>query len=209
MPPRTALLVLAIAAAHPACAHHPAAAPAGLALTAAPAAPLATLVWVGRGEAERLDAGQWRRVPAFDYAFSVEQRRYADHWESIKTLRRTDPAYDGSAGPRVQTYVFHLAVAPSATGAAYRIHSTLGDGVGQGDRAFRDAVLDLAADVSRFAPFDRYRITQHYDYEAGALRELVELNDGDRPWIRNHEAATLFAPHRFDGPPTTLAAGRR
>jgi len=52
------------------------------------------------------------------------------------------------------------------------------------------------------APFDRYRIRQRYDYEAGQLTETVELNKGEAPWVRNREVATLFAARRFDGAPT-------
>lgn len=180
--------------------------PVGMTLAAAPPpAPLATLVWVGRGVAERHVAGGWQPAPAFDYEFTVEQRRYADHWDSVKTLRRYHPDYDGSAGPRVQVYLFRIDLAPGPTGVAYRVTSTLGAGRGTSDPEFRDAAMELAADVSMFAPFDRYRITQHYQYEAGRLSELVELNDGAAPWVRNHEEALLFAAQRFAGPPTSVA----
>ncbi len=180
--------------------------PVGMTLAAtAPAAPLATLVWVGRGVAERRVAGAWQPAPAFDYEFTVEQRRYADHWDSVKTLRRYHPAYDGSAGPRVQVYLFRIDLAPGPTGVAYRVTSTLGAGRGASDPEFREASMELTADVSMFAPFDRYRITQHYQYEDGRLTELVELNDGATPWVRNHEEARLFGAQRFAEPPTTLA----
>jgi hypothetical protein len=171
---------------------------------APPAPPLATLVWVGRGTAERLEHGAWRRDPSFDYEFSVEQRRYADHWDSVKTMRRRHPAYDGSAGPRAQVYFFRLAVAPAGAGVTYGVTSTLGAGTGHGDGEFREAVLDIRADVSRWAPFDRYRITQHYQYEAGHLTEDVELDDGATPWVRNHEEAALFGATAFAAPPTTI-----
>jgi hypothetical protein len=61
----------------------------------------------------------------------------------------------------------------------------------------------MAAGVSGFAPFDRYVITQNYDYEAGRLTELVELNKGSTPWVRNKEQATLFAAHQFPFAPTS------
>lgn len=185
----------------------PTALPVGLSpATAARAGEQATLVWVGRGQAERFENGAWRRAPAFDYEFSVEQHRYADHWESVKTMRRAHPEYDGSAGPRVQTYLFRLDLeAPSPGGeVTYRIASSLGKGAGHGDREFRRAVLELEAEVSVFAPFDRYRISQHYRYEDGKLDELVELLDGSSPWVRNREEATLFSAATFAAPPTTL-----
>jgi hypothetical protein len=167
-----------------------------------------TLVWVGRGECERLEDGKWVRRPQFDYEFSVEQRRSGNRWESIKSLRRLHPDYDGSAGER--TGVFHFAVdyaAPTPQGAVNgSVKSTLGGGTVSTDREFRKAVIDLRAELSPFAPFDRYLITQSYLYESGQLVELVELNKGETPWVRNHERATLFAQARFAAPPTVLGA---
>ncbi len=169
--------------------------------------PVLTLVWVGRGEAERLEGGTWKRIPEFDYDFTVEQRRHAGHWESVKSLRRRHPGYDGSAGAREQTMFFRL----DYTGAdaqgrvSSTIRSSLGDGTGHTDPEFREAVLEMRADVSRFAPFNRYRISQVYAYERGALEETVELLDGETPWVRNTEKATLFAPHQFTGAPTSAA----
>lgn len=166
-----------------------------------------TLVWVGRGECERWEDGAWVRRPEFDYDFSVEQRRSGDHWSSVKSLRRRHPGYDGSAGERLQTYFFELTLGSVGEGGraddvALSMASSLGLGSGTSDRSFRRAALEIVADVSSMAPFDRYRITQEYDYEAGQLRELVELNDGETPWVRNREVAMLFAPRTFDAPPT-------
>jgi hypothetical protein len=165
----------------------------------------ATLVWVGRGECERLENGAWVHRPEFDYEFSVEQHRLGDHWESVKSMRRRHPGYDGSAGPRTQTYFFLLQYAAPANGKVdATLTATIGNGTGTTDPEFRKAQLDfLASGVSSMAPFDRYRITQQYDYEAGQLTELVELNKGDQPWVRNREVATLFAAQKFAGPPTT------
>lgn len=200
-------LCLLVATSATGCAHRrPLPGPHAMSLTAETATPLVTLVWVGRGATERFEDGVWRRRPEFDYEFSVEQRRFSDHWDSVKTMRRRHPAYNGSAGPRIQTYLFRLDLAATADGAAYQVTSTIGDGAGRGDREFREAVLDLRADVSWFAPFDRYRITQHYQYEQGRLTELVELNDGASPWVRNHEEATLFSASMFPAPPTALTA---
>jgi hypothetical protein len=188
-----------------ACAH----APTGSIPPRSDEAPLAVLVWVGHGEAERLEDGVWKRVPDFDYDFSVEQRRYADRWSSVKSMRRRSPSYDESAGPRVQTYFFELGFTRDGDAVRATIDSTLGPGRGTTDPAFRAAVLELTADVSSLAPFDTYRITQQYGYEAGTLTEVVELfdHDGGRevPWVRNRETATLFAERRFDAPPTSLA----
>jgi hypothetical protein len=166
--------------------------------------PELTLVWVGRGEAERLDGGRWTRIPTFDYEFSVEQRRFRDEWISVKHLRREHPQYDGSAGPREQTMYFRLAFAP--TDGEGRVEGQVSSSLGEGrlvtDAEFRQAAIELGAKVSAFAPFDRFHISQRYLYEEGRLEELVELNDGPRPWVRNREAARLFASQRFAGAPT-------
>lgn len=171
-----------------------------------------TLVWVGRGECEIFENGRWVRREELDYDFSVEQRRMGTHWESVKSLRRLHPAYDGSAGARTQTMFFRLDFAP--VGPAQRVEATLtsslGEGTGVTDRAFRKAELQFtAAGVSPMAPFDRYRITQAYDYEEGRLTEMVELNKGEKAWVRNREVATLFAAHRFETAPTTAREARR
>lgn len=182
-----------------------AAARTDLALLQAPAGtPELTLVWVGRGECERFEGGAWVRRPEFDYDFSVEQRRDGAQWNSVKSMRRRHPDYDGSAGERSQTYFFKLDFAPpdAAAKVAATVATSLGDGTGVTDREFRAAVLDFKANVSGFAPFDRYRITQRYDYEGGQLTELVELNKGEQPWVRNREVAQLFAQRSFPAAPT-------
>jgi hypothetical protein len=167
-----------------------------------------TLLWVGRGECESLQDGKWVRRPSFDSEFSVEQRRSGARWESVKSLRRLHPEYDGSAGERAQTYFFTVDYRPPTRDGGVRgqVQSSLGRDVVETDRDFREATIELDAAVSSFAPFDRYRITQHYRYEAGALEELVELNDGRVPWVRNHERATLYKAGRFDTPPTRYEA---
>lgn len=174
-----------------------------------PASPVLTLVWVGRGEAERLEGGKWRRVPEFDYDFSVEQRRFATHWESVKSMRRRHPAYDGSAGPRAQTMFFNIGFAEGeGSNVKVSIASSIGEGRGTTDREFREAVLEMTPDVSSFAPFDTYRITQHYGYEAGTLGETVELfkkaalGSPEKPWVRNREVASLFSTQKFEHAPT-------
>lgn len=162
------------------------------------------LVWVGYGEAERLEQGAWRRIPAFDYELTVEQHRYADHWESVKSMRRRHPLYDGSAGPRDQTMFFRVdlgAVAADGT-VPLAIVSSLGRGEGAADRRFSASSLVFHPDTGSFAPFDTYRIDQRYRYDGGTLEETVSLDKGSVHWVRNHERATLFAERTFSAPPT-------
>jgi hypothetical protein len=172
--------------------------------------PLVTLVWVGRGECERFENGAFVRHPELDYELTVLQRRYADRWESVKTMRRLHPDYDGVAGPREQLMTFRLEVAPTEPGrAGGSVRSTLGEGSWESDAEIRESTLTLRADLSAMAPFDTYRIVQHYRYEDGALDETVELREGGAEgavWVRNQEHARLFAVSRFDVPPTIVAA---
>jgi hypothetical protein len=171
--------------------------------------PEVMLVWVGHSTAQRLEGGSWKRVPEFDYEFTVVQRRYHDHWESTKDMHRRHPGYDLSAGPRDQTYSFSINYAPAAPDGKVSgsIWSTLGDGQITTDHEFRKGQIEIAADVSSFAPFNTYRITQDYRYETGELREVVELlkkkPEGEQQWVRNDEEAKLFAVRKFDAPPTS------
>ncbi|MFE8596292.1 hypothetical protein [Archangium violaceum] len=86
------------------------------------------------------------------------------------------------------------------------IQSSLGKGQGESDREFREARLEMHPEISSMAPFNLYRITQHYAYESATLEETVELikqtGSTETPWVRNHETATLFATHRFEAAPT-------
>lgn len=165
-------------------------------------APQRVLVWVGQGEAERQEDGVWVRDPRFDYAFSVEQRRYHGRWRSYKTMRRTHPDYDGSAGPREQVLWFDIVwSAPDTAGAlAGAVTSSLGPGDVTSDAGFSRSTLALRPDISSHAPFDTYRIDQRYLYDEGRLEEsvsLVKTTDGaERVWVRNTERATLFVPAR-------------
>ncbi len=171
--------------------------------TRAAEAPDTTLVWVGTGECERFVDGRWVRAPEFDYDFSVEQRRFGTRWQSVKSLRRRHPGYDGSAGPRTNTWFFDLELSSASSDrVALSIDSSLGRGSGHTDREFREATLELDANVSSMAPFDRYRIEQHYRYETGQLEETVSLDKGDKPWVRNLEKASLFAARTFAEAPT-------
>lgn len=125
----------------------------------------------------------------------------------MKQVHRYDPAYDGSAGPRDPLWHFGITYADrGGDGLDVSLETSLGDGTGSTDRSFREAVLEIVANVPAPAPFDRYRITQHYDYEAGRLREevlLVDTSDeGERPFVRVDEEAVLLAPSRFAQPPS-------
>jgi len=115
-----------------------------------------TLVWVGTGECERVVDGRWVRAPQFDYDFSVDQRRSKDRWDSVKSLRRRHPDYDGSAGERTVTWFFQAELKP-AEGARVPLEfaTSLGAGAGATDPQFRRATLELEANVSSMAPFDR------------------------------------------------------
>lgn len=193
--------VIAIANAAPSASVIPA--------SAAPFPPAQNLlVWIGTGSASVFVDGAWRRAPNQDYEFSVTQRRYGERWESIKVQHRRHPDYDGSAGARDQLHYFRIDM--PASGAAsevkFSLRSSFGDGNGQIDPEFRAGTMEFAArDVSMFAPFNRYRITQQYRYEQGELLEVVELfktkGTVETPFMRFEERAGLFAPRRFDTAP--------
>lgn len=173
-----------------------------------------TLVWVGRGEANLFQGGAYQRSPKHDYDFMVVQRRYRDRWESVKEMHRRHPDYDGSAGPRDQSYYFRIGFAARADEpegkVGVTVASTWGPGVGTTDPEFRNAAFSTRPEVSSFAPFDTLRLQQHYRYEEGSLEETVELLDHsggkEVPYVRNDERATLYATRRFDAPPTRFAA---
>lgn len=117
-------------------------------------------------------------------------------------MRRPNPEYDGSAGPREQTMYFLIDYSPEGEALRSVIHATIGEGTGTSDSEFRVAQMRFHADVSRMAPFDTYQIDQQYGYEQGVLREEVTLLKGTTAWVRNHEVATLFAPKQFESAPT-------
>lgn len=160
------------------------------------------LVWVGTGTSYRFSDVGWTRTPEQDYEFLVSQRRFAGHWESLKVQSRTHPEYDGAAGPADQTHFFRIEMGASdgADRAPVTLHSTYGDGTGCGTTDLAAFTLEFdAAGVSRFAPYNRFRITQRYLYMEGLLLETVELfkaeSDGsETPFVRIEERATLFDP---------------
>lgn len=62
--------------------------------------------------------------------------------------------------------------------------------------------------VSTFMPYNKFRITQYYDYEKGVLTETVELfkeKDGkETPLMKNEETALIFVKSKLDKAPTTF-----
>jgi hypothetical protein len=146
--------------------------------------------------------GAWARTPEQDYQFMVRQNRYAGRWESLKVQNRTHPEYDGIAGPADQQHFFSIRYGdPDESGRLpTELVSTYGNGAGWTDGEYRRAVLEFeAAGVSRFAPYNRFRITQEYRYEEGMLLETVELyhvdkNGDETPFARIEEQARLFHP---------------
>jgi hypothetical protein len=168
----------------------------------------ATLVWVGTGEAYRFEAGQPVRVPTLDYSFDVVQHRNGRTWNSIKNLRFDAAGYDGAAGAAEQVLHFDLAYdAPSDHGTvSATVASNLGTGNVDADTEFRNASITIALAMPT-ALYDTFRITQHYDYEAGRLTETVDLMkrqpDGTLVAVfQNREVANVFGPTTFNHPPT-------
>ncbi len=142
----------------------------------------------------------------------MTQRRYADRWESVKVQHRRHPDYDGSAGARDQVNFFKTELPVSLslpTGAAqlkFKLLTSFGDGPGRINKQFSAATMEFEArDISSFAPFNRFRITQQYCYEQGELMEVVELfkkkGDAESKFMRFEERADLFAPRRFEAAP--------
>lgn len=166
-----------------------------------------TILWVGKGEAYAYEDGVYKRSSSNDYAFEVVQRRYGNSWKSIKNMHRIHPDYDGKAGPREQTMFFAIDFQLNAGQIKSVIHSSLGNGQGQSDKEFREQQMQFAAkDLSPFAPYNTYRISQHYRYEKGELLETVELfkfKDGQElPFAKIEERAVIFRPKKLESTPT-------
>ena len=136
-----------------------------------------TIIWNGTSQAYRFKSGDWIREEGYDYEFTVVQKRYQKHWESIKSLQRSHPNYDGKAGDRQQTMNFQLLYDGIQDGkVSSAIASTLGAGKGSSDTEFRKAQLVIyVKNPGRFLPYNKYRISQNYDYSAGVLKETIEL----------------------------------
>jgi hypothetical protein len=169
-----------------------------------------TIIWNGISQAYRYVDGKWIRDAHYDYQFDVIQKRYDNHWKSIKSLHRLHPDYDGKAGDRDQTMYFEVmykALKDSVVQST--ITSSLGTGIGTSDREFRNSQLTIYVEnASSFMPYNKFRITQRYNYEEGLLTETVELikeKDGKEiPFMKNEETAYFFMKGKLDKAPTTF-----
>lgn len=169
-----------------------------------------TIIWNGISKAYRYENGQWLRAESYDYQFDVVQKRYDNHWRSVKSLHRIHPAYDGKAGDRDQTMYFQVTYKNLIDEKVQAtINSSLGNGTGTTDTEFRKSVLTMyVPNASRFMPYNKFRITQYYNYEEGMLTETVELikeEDGrETPFMKNEETALIFIKSKLDKAPTTF-----
>ena len=166
-----------------------------------------TIIWVGQGKSFLYQDGQYVRSESNDYTFEVVQRRYNNSWKSIKNMHRIHPEYDGRAGEREQTMFFKIDFSKNGNALLSEVHSSLGNGTGKSDLEFREQQLQFAAEgTSSMAPYNTYRITQHYDYEAGELLETVELikvkGEEEVPFAKIEEKASIFRPATLDSAPT-------
>lgn len=160
-------------------------------------APARARVFAGTGEAFRSEDGQWVRMPSYDYEFIVLHRRYADGWESIKEVHRRHPEYDGRGGERDQTLYFRVRhPAPDSDGVPLSVESTLGSGQGSADRQFGEMTIEFKPDISRFAPFNTYRITQHIgEHRVSEVIELLKVKDGGEiPFMKMVEEGIIYEP---------------
>nr|MCU0451871.1 hypothetical protein [Bernardetiaceae bacterium] len=169
-----------------------------------------TIIWNGISKAYRYENGQWLRAESYDYQFDVVQKRYDNRWKSVKSLHRIHPDYDGRAGARDQTMYFEVAYQNLVDGKVQAaIQASLGNGTGTTDPEFRQSTLTMyVPNASRFMPYNKFRITQNYDYEKGVLTETVELideKDGkETPFMKNEETALIFVKSQLDKAPTTF-----
>lgn len=168
-----------------------------------------TIIWNGISKAYRYQNGQWVRAENYDYQFDVIQKRYENNWKSIKSLHRIHPNYDGKAGERDQTMYFELTYQLVDGKVQSMVRSSIGDGTGKTDTEFREAELTMyVPKPSRFMPYNKFRITQYYNYEAGTLTETVELikeKDGKKtPFMKNEETALIFVKSKLEKAPTTF-----
>lgn len=167
-----------------------------------------TIIWNGISKAYRYENGEWKRAENYDYQFNVVQKRYDNHWKSVKSLNRIHPEYDGKAGDRNQTMYFEVAYNNLIDGKVQAvINSSLGNGMGTSDTEFRRSVLTMYVhNANKFLPYNKYRITQNYNYEEGVLTETVELikeKDGkETPFMKNEETALIYIKSKLDKAPT-------
>ncbi|WP_430405472.1 hypothetical protein [Fluviicola sp.] len=169
-----------------------------------------TIIWNGISKAYRYENEQWVRAETYDYQFDVIQKRYDNQWKSVKSLHRIHPDYDGKAGERDQTMYFEV-LYKSLQDAKVQsvIQSSIGNGTGTSDVEFRVSELTMyVPKPSKFLPYNKFRITQSYNYEEGKLTETVELileKDGtEKPFMKNEETALIFLQTKLDKAPTSF-----
>lgn len=167
-----------------------------------------TIIWNGISKAYRYKDGNWNRDESYDYQFNVVQKRYENHWKSIKTLQRIHPDYDGKAGDRDQTMYFEVIYKTMKEPKVQsEILASIGNGTGTSDTEFRVSELTMyVPNPSRFLPYNKFHISQNYNYEQGILTETVELileKDGkETPFMKNEETALIFIQSKLDQAPT-------
>lgn len=167
-----------------------------------------TIIWNGISKAYRYKDGNWNRDESYDYQFNVVQKRYENHWKSVKTLHRIHPDYDGKAGDRDQTMYFEVIYKTlKEQKVQSEILASIGNGTGTSDTEFRVSELTMyVPNPSRFLPYNKFRISQNYNYEQGTLTETVELilekNGKETPFMKNEETALIFIQSKLDRAPT-------
>jgi hypothetical protein len=167
-----------------------------------------TIIWNGYSKAFVYKNGDWLRAEAFDYYFDVIQKRYDKEWKSVKSLHRIHPEYNGKAGERDQTMFFGLNYVSLQNNVVNgTIFSSLGNGTLRTDNEFRNSTIDIdVKDANMFMPYNKIRISQHYDYEKGKLTETVLLikskNGRETPFMKNEEEAYFYIKGKLDKAPT-------
>lgn len=166
-----------------------------------------TIIWYGRSKVYRYDEGKWIRSEENDYEFTVTQKRINNKWKSIKNMHRRHPDFNTMFGDRNQTMYFEVDYYDMKGDTVYaNVSSTLGDGNVVSDKDFRHTVITMYPETNAFMPYNKFRITQHYDYEKGLLTETVELikekNGIETPFMKNEETAYFFVRGQLDEAPT-------
>jgi len=170
-----------------------------------------TIIWNGVSHAYRYENKNWVRDEQYDYQFDVIQKRYDNLWKSVKSLHRIHPEYDGKAGDRDQAMYFEVAYKSlnDSNKVKSLITSSLGNGTGLTDPEFRNSELTIYVEKpGLFLPYNKLRITQHYNYEEGILTETVVLineKDGiEIPFMKNEETAWFYIKGKLDKAPTVF-----
>jgi hypothetical protein len=157
------------------------------------------VLYAGIGEAYRFMDKQWQRMPSYDYEFNIVQKRYTDRWETIKEIHRRHPEYDGRAGARDYTLYFAVKKRDAGEGYALEVESSWGRGQGTADKSMKHVRFEFSPEnISRFAGFNSYRITQQFRYDEGRILETVELFKQEEarevPFMMMKEEAGIFLP---------------